>query len=68
MAGSTVPDNRISGGKILSVRTRHVQNRVALALRIAAHNNDNLARMLVPNCIRSWIRNSCTGSSFHSEP
>jgi len=46
-----------------------VQNRVALALRIAAHNNDdNLARMLVPNCIRSWIRNSCTGSSFHSEP
>jgi transposase len=31
------PDNRISGGKILSVRTRHVQNRAALALRIAAH-------------------------------
>lgn len=31
------PDNRISGGRILSVRTRHVQNRAALALRIAAH-------------------------------
>jgi transposase len=31
------PDNRISGGKILSVHTRHVQNRAALALRIAAH-------------------------------
>jgi transposase len=31
------PDNRISGGKILSVRNRHVQNRAALALRIAAH-------------------------------
>jgi hypothetical protein len=31
------PDNRISGGKILSVRTRRVQNRAALALRIAAH-------------------------------
>jgi hypothetical protein len=31
------PDNRVSGGKILSVRTRHVQNRAALALRIAAH-------------------------------
>jgi len=31
------PDNRVSGGKILSVRTRHVQNRAALALRLAAH-------------------------------
>ena len=31
------PDNRVSGGKILSVRTRHVQNRAALTLRIAAH-------------------------------
>ena len=30
------PDNRISGGKILSVRTRKVKNRVALALRRAA--------------------------------
>jgi transposase len=32
------PDNRISGGKILSVRTRHVQQRVALALRLAAQS------------------------------
>ena len=31
------PDNRISGGKVLKVRTRHVQNRAALALRLAAH-------------------------------
>jgi transposase len=30
------PDNRISGGKILSVRTRKVKNRIALALRRAA--------------------------------
>lgn len=30
------PDNRISGGKILSVKTRHVKHRVAHALRLAA--------------------------------
>jgi len=30
------PDNRISGGKILSVRTRAVKNRAALALRMSA--------------------------------
>jgi transposase len=30
------PDNRISGGKVLSSHTRHVLNRVADALRIAA--------------------------------
>lgn len=30
------PDNRISGGKILSVKTRHVKNRAATALRMAA--------------------------------
>jgi transposase len=38
------PDNRISGGKLLSVRTRHVQNRAALALRVAAqtlHHNQS---------------------------
>jgi hypothetical protein len=33
---SLCPDNRISGGKILSVATRHCSNRVAKALRIAA--------------------------------
>jgi hypothetical protein len=30
------PDNRISGGKVLSVKTRHVVHRVATALRMAA--------------------------------
>jgi transposase len=30
------PDNRISGGKILSVRTRPVKNRAAMALRMSA--------------------------------
>ena len=32
------PDNRISGGKILSVRTRHVVNRLAIALRMGAQS------------------------------
>jgi transposase len=32
------PDNRISGGKILSVRTRVVKNRAAMALRMAAQS------------------------------
>jgi transposase len=32
------PDNRISGGKILSVRTRMVKNRAAMALRMAAQS------------------------------
>jgi len=32
------PDNRISGGKILSVRTRHVVSRLATALRMAAQS------------------------------
>jgi transposase len=32
------PDNRISGGKILSVRTRHVVSRLAIALRLAAQS------------------------------
>jgi len=31
------PHNDISGGKILSVKTRHVNNRAALALRLAAN-------------------------------
>ena len=30
------PDNRISGGKVLSVKTRRVKNRAATALRMAA--------------------------------
>ena len=32
------PDNRISGGKVLSVKTRHVKHRVAHALRLAAQS------------------------------
>jgi len=32
------PDNRISGGKILSVRTRHVVSRLSAALRMAAQS------------------------------
>jgi len=32
------PDNRISGGKVLSVQTRHVKHRVAQALRMAAQS------------------------------
>ena len=32
------PDNRITGGKIYSVRTRDVKSRVAEALRLAAHS------------------------------
>lgn len=32
------PDNRISGGKILSVATRHVVSRLAIALRMAAQS------------------------------
>ena len=30
------PDNRISGGKVLSVRNRRVKNRAAIALRMSA--------------------------------
>lgn len=32
------PDNRISGGKVLAVQTRHVKHRVAQALRTAAQS------------------------------
>ena len=32
------PDNRISGGKVLSVKTRRVKHRVAQALRLAAQS------------------------------
>jgi len=32
------PDNRISGGEVLSVKTRHVKHRVAQALRVAAQS------------------------------
>jgi len=32
------PDNRVSGGKVLSARTRKVKNRLAKALRLAAQS------------------------------
>jgi len=32
------PDNRVSGGKVLSVHTRHVKHRLARALRLAAQS------------------------------
>ena len=32
------PDNRISGGRVLSVATRKVKNRLAIALRMAAQS------------------------------
>lgn len=32
------PDNRVSGGKVLSVKTRKVKNRAAMALRMAAQS------------------------------
>ena len=38
------PDNRISGGKVLSTRTRRVVNRLADALRIAASTRWSEAR------------------------
>jgi hypothetical protein len=47
------PDNRITGGKIISVKTRDVKSRVAMALRLAAqslwHSKDYLG-----DCFRRW--------------
>lgn len=47
------PDNRITGGKILSAKTRDVKNRVATALRLAAQSlwrtEDYLGQ-----CFRRW--------------
>lgn len=47
------PDNRITGGKIISVKTRDVKSRAALALRLAAqslwHSKDYLG-----DCFRRW--------------
>jgi hypothetical protein len=47
------PDNRITGGRILSVKTRHVNSRSAKALRLAAqslwHSKDYLG-----DCFRRW--------------
>jgi transposase len=47
------PDNRITGGKIISVKTRDVKSRAAMALRLAAqslwHCKDYLG-----DCFRRW--------------
>jgi len=47
------PDNRITGGRIISVKTRDVKSRAALALRLAAqslwHSQDYLG-----DCFRRW--------------
>jgi transposase len=47
------PDNRITGGRILSVKTRNVNSRSARALRLAAqslwHSKDYLG-----DCFRRW--------------
>ncbi len=47
------PDNRITGGKIISVKTRDVKSRAAMALRLAAqslwHSKDYLGE-----CFRRW--------------
>jgi len=47
------PDNRITGGKIISVKTRDVKSRAAQALRLAAqslwHSQDYLGQ-----CFRRW--------------
>ena len=47
------PDNRITGGKIISVKTRDVKSRSAMALRLAAqslwHSKDYLGE-----CFRRW--------------
>jgi len=40
------PDNRISGGKVLFVQTRHVKHRVAQALRLAAQGLSHSASLL----------------------
>ncbi len=47
------PDNRITGGRIISVKTRSVKSRTAMALRLAAQSlwrsNDYLGQ-----CFRRW--------------
>lgn len=67
------PDNRITGGKIISVKTRDVKSRAAMALRLAAqslwHSKDYLGE-----CFRRWKARlgtpnvSVTQSAFLTEP
>jgi transposase len=55
------PDNDKSGGKILSVRTRKVKNRAALALRRAAHT-------LHHSLLWDSSTNACGPSWAHPKP
>lgn len=47
------PDNRITGGKILSVKTREVKSRVAEALRLGAQSLWR-AKNYLGDCFRRW--------------
>jgi transposase len=47
------PDNRITGGKIISVKTRDVKNRTALALRLAAQSLGR-SKDYLGECFRRW--------------
>ena len=47
------PDNRITGGKIISARTRDVKSRAALALRLAAQSLWH-AKNYLGDCFRRW--------------
>lgn len=47
------PDNRITGGKIISVKTRNVKSRSAEALRLAAQSLWR-ARNYLGDCFRRW--------------
>jgi transposase len=47
------PDNRITGGKIISVKTRDVNNRVAVALRLAAQSLGR-SKDYLGECFRRW--------------
>ena len=47
------PDNRITGGHIISVKTRDVKSRAALALRLAAQSLWR-AKDYLGDCFRRW--------------
>jgi transposase len=47
------PDNRITGGKIISAKTREVKSRVSEALRLAAHSLWR-AKNYLGDCFRRW--------------
>lgn len=47
------PDNRITGGKIISVKTREVKSRCAQALRLAAQSLWR-AKNYLGDCFRRW--------------